>query len=173
LLLYGDGTVTAEIAFVIPEFPVLVKIPGCEQIHRQRFDPGRCGAITRRADETLGITNWSAGSEAQGDGRARNLILVDIRGQRRAPADALEIHLCRLLRLCVCSREDCRRQPDYLTYAVLHKFSHLLCNCVPFIRQYKDRPWLLTISLLQPEDNTRRNTACRGTLTVMAQPNMN
>src|SRR5581483_4434971 len=51
LLLDTGRTIAAEVAWIAPQCPILVKVLGREQIHRQGLDARRCGAVLRRADE--------------------------------------------------------------------------------------------------------------------------
>src|SRR5690606_34689677 len=98
-LLDARRAVAAEIARIAPELAILVEVLRREEVDRQRLDPLRYLAVARGADVAAAVLARVRRAEQRLRG-ADELRIVDVRGERPGPSDALESDIGQLLRGC-------------------------------------------------------------------------
>src|SRR5690606_24187936 len=118
-LLDARRAVAAEVARVAPKLAVLVEILRREEIDRQRLDALRHLAVARRADIPPPILARIRRTEQRLCG-TDELGIVDVRGERPGPPDALESDIRQLLRGRRASQQDEQRACPRVTIADLH-----------------------------------------------------
>src|SRR5690606_21814700 len=123
LLLERHRAIAAEIPRVAPKLAVLVEVLGGEEIDGQRLDPRGRLTVARGADEDGGVDARPVRTERHRDGRPDELVFAQIRGDRSAPAHALEAYIGDLLRSRGCADQRARRECGPRPNATLHPIS--------------------------------------------------
>ena len=124
LLLDRDRAVAAEVARIRPELLVLVEVLRRVEIDGERLRARGHLAVARRADERAVLDRCRALGRIETDrnGRAGDLVLVDVGTERRGAPDALEVDFRDLLRVGGSANQDRRRERKHVANQLAHVF---------------------------------------------------